>query len=382
MGVSSTNRTHPCKGSRRTQQRGKAHHPKCDGRTHFLNATFASIPGCEISNGETTLCFQNEEKDIVTLQQDVRKFFGRFGIDCEIPTPSGNAKKDLRTLYTLLQGHLPNENWNVEIVYKDGKDSPLKFLVYEQVKFPEYIVWGIPIKRLAEADEKTRKLLALTFAVLRRSDMYEFPENNLNFQYSLAQMENNFERDANGNTMFDEGLSEFWSDEYKKVVVRYLDGNISQLFNEIRQAENLETEYHKPLRQILEDTISHYKKDGYPDTHLLELIEQEVKVSYEDRLTDYHIGELKGIYGYDFGEDKDGCELIDFANLFYFCYDAEDCVTGAMIECLNSEYYGQEIGCLYRYSFIDSEDICDRMSSDYPERWAEINEKLIEELSK
>ena len=380
MAATSNDRSNTRTRSGRTQFGWEAHHTRSNGRNHFLNATFASISGCDIPTVDVTV-IGFEESDISRLYGEVENFYTRFGIVCEMPQPVGNFKKDLLALYNSLQEHLPNENWSVEIVRKNGDDGPVKFVVYDYVKFPEYTVWAMPIKRMAKCDDKTRKLLALTFAVLNRKDMYEFPEDNPDCQFSLGQCENCFQRNETGDTMFDEDQCEFWDEEYRELAVRYLDGDISKLFDGIRLTTNLEKEYHKPLDYILEDTIRQYREEKYHNPHLLDLIEQELEVCREDWLSEYHLGLLKNELGHDFADD-DGSEseFMDFARIFFFCYDSEDSITQAAIGSLNSEVCNLDIGCLCRYSFIDSDDIKKRMGSSYPERWAEINDKLITEL--
>ena len=381
MAATSNHRSNTLTRGGRTQLGGKAHHTRCNGRNHFLNATFASIPGCEIPNGGAAIGFENDT--ISRLRGEVEKFYARFGIVCELPQSVGNFKKDMLALYSSLQGHLPNENWNVEVVRQNGDDGPVKFVVYTYTKFPEYSVWAMPIKRMAKCDDKTRKLLALTFAVLNRKDMYEFPDGNADFQFCLGQSENDFQRNEKGETMFDEEQSDYWDDAYKELAVRYLDGDISRLFDEIKLATNLENEYQKPLDCILEDTIRQYRDEKYNNPHLLDLVEQELGICREGWLSEYHLGMLKNEFGYDFAED-DGTEseFMDFARIFFLCYDSEDGITQSVIDCLNSEACNLEIGCLCCYSFIDSDDVKERMESSYPERWAEINNKLIMELQK
>ena len=379
MAATSNHRSNTLTRGGRTQLGGKAHHTRRNGRNHFLNATFASIPGCDVPNDEAAIGF--EDGAINRLRGEVETFYTRFGVACELPQPSGNFKKDLLALYNSLKEHLPNEDWSVEVVRKNGENDPIKFVVYDYAKFPEYTVWAMPIKRMAKVDDKTRKLLALTFAVLNRKDMYEFPENNIDFQFCLGQNENCFQRNEKGETMFDEDQSEYWDDAYKELAVRYLDGDISKLFDEIKLAVNLENEYHKPLDCILDDTIRQYRKNKYHNPHLLDLIEQELEVCREDWLSEYHIEMLKNEFGYDFGEENGGeSEFMDFARIFFLCFDSEDSITQSVIDCINSEAYNLDVGCLCRYSFIDSDDIRERMESSYLERWAEINTKLIEEL--
>lgn len=381
MAVSPADRTNSLKGSGAKRRRGEACHAGRNGRTHFLNATFASIPGCDIPNDETAIGFDNTEQNVLSLQNDVRKFFAVYGITCDLPTPTGNSKKDILALYNLLKAHLPNDKWSVEVVLKNGESGPVKFVVYDYVKFPEYTVWAMPVKKMETADEKTRKLLVLFFAFLNRKDMYDFPENNFDFQYCLAQCENNFMRDSEGHTKFDEEQTDFWDAEYMDMAVSYLDGDISKLFDEIKLATNLEIEASKPLDIILEETIRQYRVDKYNNPHLLDLIERGMEICREDWLSDYHLSMIKNEFGYDFGEeDGNECELMDFARIFFFCYDSEDCITQAAIDSLNSEAYNLDIGTLCRYSFIDSDDVKKRMENDFPERWADINLKLINEL--
>lgn len=379
MAATSVNRSNTLTRGRRAQLGGKAHHAGRNGRTHFLNASFASIPGCEIPNDEAAIGLV--DADMRNIHNDVNKFFSTYGIACELPAATGNFKKDILALYNVVKENLPNKDWSLEVVRQNGDSGPIKFVVYCYAKFSEYTVWAMPVKKMATADDKTRKLLALTFAVLSRKDMYEFPENNYDFQYCLGQCENDFMRDEEGHTKFDEYVEEYWDEEYKGTAVRYLDGDIQGLFAEIVDVANHEADYGKPLDFVLEDTLHQYREEEYPNTHLLDIIAKELELCREDWLSDYHLSMIKNEFGYDFGEeDGNECELMDFARIFFFCYDSEDCITQAAIDSLNSEAYNLDIGTLCRYSFIDSDDVKKRMENDFPERWADINLKLINEL--
>lgn len=379
MAATSNHRSNTLTRGGRTQLGGKAHYTRCNGSTHFLNASFASIPGCEIPNDEAAVGLV--DTDMGSVRSDVAKFFSAYGIDCGFPSPTGNFKKDLLALYNVVKENLPNKDWSLEVVRQYGDSGPIKFVVYCNVKFPEYTVWAMPVKKMATADAKTRKLLALTFAVLSRKDMYDFPDKNTDFQYCLGQCDNDFMRDEEGHTAFDEYLTEYWDDEYKAMAVRYLDGDIQGLFAEIAEVANHEADYGKPLDFVLEDTIRQYREEKYPNTQLLDIIAKELELCREDWLSDYHLAMIQNEFGYDFSDD-DGNEsdFMDFARIFFFCYDSEDCITQAAIDSLNSEAYNLDIGYLCRYSFIDSDDVKKRMKNDFPERWADINLKLINEL--
>lgn len=380
MAVTSIHRSNTRSGCKAERNGQEAHHGRRNVRNRFLNTAFASIPGNEIPNDEAFIVLG--KGDIERLRGDVAKFFKKYGICAALPNITGNDKHDLLNIYNLLKANLPDKDWSVEVVHKDGTDdSPIKFMVYSYAKFPEYTVWGMPVKKMAEVDEKTRKLLALTFAVMYRKDMYALPEDNFDFQYCLGQVENQFEKDEDGNTKFDDD-AEMWSEDYRDMAVRYLDGDISQLFGEIMQAKELEAEYGKPIDCILEETIKQYRAEKYHNPQLLDIIEQELELCREDWISEYHMGMLKQEYGDDFGSDDDCMEFMDFTRIFFFCYDAEDCITEAAIECFNQEAYSSGVGELYRYSFIDDDNIKERMESSFPNRWADVNTKLIDELQR
>ena len=382
MAALSTHRTSSITGSRTASRRGKTYHTRCNGHNHFLNASFANIPGCDICNDEAVLVVEDVNKNILGLQSDVKKFFSKYGISCELPTTVGSFKNDVLALYNLLKSNLPNSEWKVEAVRQNGEYGPIKFMVYDNVKFPEYTVWAVPVKKMGEADDKTRKLLALTFAVMYRKDMYELPEGNYDFQYNLAQSDNCYQRDENGKMRYDEDLTDFWGEDYKEMAVRYVEGDISELFKEIKETVNLQNKSGKPFCDMLEEMISQYRAENYHNPNLLNLIEDELEICREDWLSEYHISMLKDEYGEDFGNDDNEEEFIDLTRLFFFCYDDEDCITQAVIDMINAEAYNLSIGCMYRYSFIDDDDIEERMENSFPERWAEVNEKLIAELRK
>lgn len=382
MAALSKHRASSITGSGTASRRRKAYHTRRNGRNHFLNASFANISGCDICNDEAVFVVKDIKQNILDLQADVTKFFSKYGISCELPTVVGNFKKDVLALYSLLKSKLPEGKWKVEAVQQHGEDGPIKFMVYDYAEFPEYTVWAVPVKKMGEVDDKTRKLLALTFAVMYQNDMYELPEDNYDFQYNLAQSENCYQRDEDGKMKYDEDLTDFWGEDYREMAVRYVEGDISELFNEIKQTADLQYKSGKPLSDMLEDMISQYRAENYHNPHLLDLIENELEICREDWLSEYHISMLKNEFGYDFDNDDSEGDFMDLARLFFFCYDDDDCITQGAIDMINAEAYSLSAGNMYRYSFIDDDDIEERMESSFPQRWADVNDKLIEELRK
>ena len=381
MAVSSANRTNTHGISVGAKLRGETHPARRNVRHNFLNAHFESIPGYRIAANEAAVAFGSPENDIARLRGEVEVFCKKYHVQDSLPEVTGNYLCDVNNLFKFLKEHLP-EDWCAECVQESGNDSPLKFVVYRLHKdFPEYTVWSLPIGKLDSVDEKTRKLLLTTFAMLHRKDVYTYPKDNYDMQYILGVCEYGWgETDEEGNLRFDE-QAEFWDEEYKKWVESYIAGDINELFNEIECIEQGEKDGEGPISRKLTDLIAQYRKEKYHNPRLLDIIEQLVELCDENWLSDFHLAMIRNEFGDDFASEEDASsELMDFSRLFFFVYDTDDPICQSMVNMFNQDAYNLEVGNMYSYSFIDSENIEERMSETFPERWADVHSKFINEL--
>lgn len=352
-------------------------------RYNFLNATFQSIPGYVLSANEAAIVFGKPKDDISRLRNEVQSFMDKFGIVDEMPAIKGNYQRDVNDLFAFLKCHIP-EDWYAECIRESGNDSPLKFVVYKFHKdFPDYTVWSMPISKLEAVDEKTRQLLLTTFAMLHRKDVYEYPEESYDMQYALGMLEYEWgDTDENGELRFDESV-EYWDDGYKEWAIRYINGDIYELFQEIKFVEQSEIEGEGLLTDKLKGMVDEYRRDGYHNPVLLNLIEELIDLCNENWLTDFHLSMVRNEFGDDFANEEEPTgELRDFNRMFFFVYDNDDPICNSMVDMFNNDAGNLEVGCMCSYSFIDRDDIKERMEETFPERWSRVQCKFIDEISR
>lgn len=383
MAVSSANRSNTRGLNERASIRKQAHPARRNVRSNFLNAIFSDIPGYTLSANEAAIVIGTPEEDISRLRLEVELFYDQIGIDAELPEVTGNYQRDLNNLYTQVRENLPEE-WFVDIVRESGKDTPIKFVVYKfHNDFPDYTVWCIPISKLNAVDEKTRQLLLTTFAMLHRMDLFTYPEDNYDMQYSLGQLDYDFgHTDENGEIMFDES-AEWWDDDYKEWVIRYVNGDIYELFQEIKYVEQGELDGEGRIIDKLANMIEEYRKEGYHNPQLLNIVEDLLDLCNEEWLSDHHISMVRGYLGEDFAcEEESSGEMMDFDRMFFFVYDTDDPICESMINIFNSDAGNMDTGALISYSFIERPDVRDRLDNSFPERWSEVHNKFIDEITK
>lgn len=51
------------------------------------------------------------------------------------------------------------------------------------------------------------------------------------------------------------------------------------------------------------------------------------------------------------------------------------------MDCINADAYNIEIGMLYNYAVLGKDDVHERMSGTFPQRWTRATNKAIELLS-
>ena len=383
MAVSSANRSNT-PGFIEGSLIGKQAHPaRRNVRSNFLTATFGDIPGYTLPVNEAAIVIGMPEDDITRLRFDVKFFYDQMEIDDELPEVTGNFLCDVNSLYTHVREHLP-EDWYVDIVRESGEGTPIKFIVYKFHKdFPDFTVWSIPIFKLKSVDEKTKQLLLTTFAMLHRYDMFTYPDENYDMQYSLGQLDYEFgHTDENGEVIFDEN-AEWWEDDYKEWALRYVNGDIYDLFQEIKYVEQSELDGEGHLITRLANIIKDYRDEGYHNPHLLNIVENILELCEEEWLSDYHISIIRSQFGDDFASEEElSGEVMDFDRIFFFVYEQDDPICNNIIDMFNADANNIEMGSMLSYSFIDRADVKDRLENSFPERLAKVYQKFICEISK
>lgn len=383
MAVSSANRSNTLGVNEGAHDRKQAHSTRRNVRNHFLSATFKEIPGFTLNVNEAAIALSGPDKDISRLQSEVRSFYNQIDVDCVLPQATGNFQYDLYCLYSHLCVHLPKD-WNIDIVRECGEHSPIKFVVYKlHNDFPEYTLWNVPISKLESVDEETKNLLLAIFAMLHRNDMFTYPDENYEMLYTLGQMDYDFgHTDENGNVVFDDN-AEYWDDYYKEWALRYVNGDINELFNEIKHVEQSELDGEGLLTDMVSKMIEVYRMKQYNNQNMLNIAEELVSLCKEEWLSDFHISMVRNYLGDDFAsEESITDEIMDFGRLFYFVYNPDDPIAENMMELLNADSSSFEQGALLSYSFIDIDDVKERMANSFPERWVNVYEKFISELSR
>lgn len=383
MAVSSTNRSNTLGVNEGAPVGKQAHSARRNVRSNFLTATFGDIPGYTLPVNEAAIVIGTPEDDISRLRFDVKFFYDQMEIDAELPEMAGNFQRDVKSLYTHVREHLP-EDWYVDIIRESGGDSPIKFVVYKFHKdFPDFTVWCVPIAKLESVDEMTKRLLLITFAMLHRCDMFTYPDDNYDMQYALGQLDYDFgHTDENGEVVFDEN-AEWWDDDYKEWALRYVKGDIYELFQEIKYVEQSELDGEGQLTTRLAKMIEEYRKEGYHNPQLLNIVEDLLELCEEEWLSDYHISITRSQFGEDFAsEEEQSEEVMDFDRMFFFVYDQNDPICNNVIDMFNADAGNIDTGAMLSYSFIDRADVKERLENSFPERWAQVHQKFIDEIQK
>lgn len=368
---------------RYAKRKPATHSTRRNGSYRFLNAKFKSIPGYRLSVDDVIISDDVSCRSLVPLRENIMAFYRDFGIDVAVPQLTGNLKKDLSMLYNDFSSNLPDKSWNVEIVntiYREQK--PLQFVICKEIDdFPYNTVFSVPVKKMCTANPILKELFLSLFAFLHRNDMYAMPDEQNDFIFSCGQMENGFAYDMEGNPKFDDEVMECWDDDYKNWAQRYAFGDISNMMHDIVGAEEKACYDAGILFQSLQESIGSCK--GCVSGELLNAISDLTEICQEGYLFDYHILSLQNVFGDDFLMDGSpfSNDFMDFARLFFFCYDCDDPVCEQVMDCINSEAYNLEIGMLYNYAVLGKDDVRERMADAFPQKWAKATNKVIELLS-
>lgn len=376
MAVISANRSNTIEFTQREGCDKRKRHSGSRKRNRFLTTRFDSIPGYLIA-GNTAIACVKQDDCISRLRTSVEHFYREFGMDFRLPALTGNFKYDLKELYNYLSEHLPENDMSIECV-KDVKDSDdFRFVVYKSVnKFDYYTIWTVPIHKLSTCDEQTRELLLHTFAMLHREDMFLFPKESYDFEYSLGQLEN----DSWGKEKLEVDMDalEQWDDDYRDYASSYVQGDIYHLFEEIH---SVEMQNKGSLSSKVLELVRQMKESNYNDICLLVAIEDVANLCKEKWIADFHISKLKEIYGDDFDNgNQEPYEIMDFCRTFIFCYKQDDPIVEYLIDAINSYADDFQVGNLMVHSYIDDKDIKSKLTDNYPMRWAECIENLIDAL--
>lgn len=384
MAVSSADRTYIKRGIGQGRTARKRDNARCVRGDSFLNCKFKDIPAHLVSANAAAIFSDSPYETLNRLRKDVQSFYDEFKVEQRLPDLTGNAMVDLEHLYKQLRQNMPHDDWDVEIVSAVDDSIPLLFVVYKPINdFPFYTIWSIPVKKLETSDNKTRKLLLTTFAMLHRCDMYSFPSENYDFAYCCGQFDNEFSLDEDGNPKFDQEVECEWDDDYREWATRYAFGDISRFFKEIADIENETHLDGIPVADRLCKMIDDYRQGGYENTALLNIIEELLSLSNEAWLSDFNINMLRSSFGEDFCDDiESNDEIMEFARLFFFCYDGNDPIAENVVNCINSEAYNLNVGGMCTCAIVGKDNIRQRMDSTYPARWASANLKFIDELMK
>lgn len=376
MAVISADRSNSIKCAQREGCDKRKCHSGSRKRSRFLTKRFDSIPGYMIA-GNTAIDCRKQDDCISRLRTSVERFYSEFGMEFRLPALTGNFKYDLKELYNYLSGHLPETDMSIECV-KDRKDSDnFRFVVYKPVnKYDYYTIWTVPIHKLSTCDEQTRELLLHTFAMLHREDMFLYPKESYDFEYSLGQLEN----DSWGKEKLEVDMDalEQWDDDYRDYVSSYVQGDIYHLFEEIH---SVEMQNKRSLSSKVLELVRRMKDSNYNDICLLGAIEDVANICKEEWISDFHISKLKEIYGDDFDNgNQETYEIMDFCRTFIFCYKLDDPIVEYLIDAINSCADDFQVGNLMVHSYIDDKDIKSKLTDNYPMRWAECIENLIDAL--
>ena len=223
MAVSSENRSSTCpRGKNRGQEKHTTRKRVC---ADFLTTHFEGLPAYNLP----TVTARCGEIDLPTLESQAKNFLHIYGKDVDFEH-SGNICKDLLALTNMLKDNLP-EVEVIELVAAETDDGEKhqEFIAYESVTeedFRPLTLFFLPVKIVDEVDEQLRDILIDFFTFLDRNSPFLPPKASFDMRYILGISEDDDDQ-------LNEEVVKDWSDEYKKLAERYVNGDINAVFEEM-----------------------------------------------------------------------------------------------------------------------------------------------------
>lgn len=370
MAVSSENRSSTCsRGKNRGQEKHTTRKRVC---ADFLTTHFEDLPAYNLP----TVTARCGEIDLPTLERQAKNFLHIYGKDVDFEH-SGNICKDLLALTNMLKENLP-EIEGIELVAAETDDGEKhqEFIAYESVNeedFRPLTLFFLPVKIVDEVDEQLRDILIDFFTFLDRNSPFLPPKASFDMRYILGISEDDDDQ-------LNEEVVEDWSDEYKKLAERYVNGDINAVFEEmdVRRRNVVDSRF----IQHLNEKIEQYKKSGKayyftPNGEqktvegLFKVISEGISLGLEDNIFNYELRSLRfGLGDETFYEYVETDEMLDFDRQFMFCWGLaeEDDVVDRCIDMFNSDAGNFNETVLLKTARIAK---CEKevKFGDYPKRW-------------
>ncbi|MBR6031395.1 MAG: hypothetical protein IKP36_05460 [Bacteroidaceae bacterium] len=338
----------------------------------FLTTHFEDLPAYNLP----TVTARCGEIDLPTLERQAKNFLHIYGKDVDFEH-SGNICKDLLALTNMLKENLP-EIEGIELVAAETDDGEKhqEFIAYESVNeedFRPLTLFFLPVKIVDEVDEQLRDILIDFFTFLDRNSPFLPPKASFDMRYILGISEDDDDQ-------LNEEVVEDWSDEYKKLAERYVNGDINAVFEEmdVRRRNVVDSRF----IQHLNEKIEQYKKSGKayyftPNGEqktvegLFKVISEGISLGLEDNIFNYELRSLRfGLGDETFYEYVETDEMLDFDRQFMFCWGLaeEDDVVDRCIDMFNSDAGNFNETVLLKTARIAK---CEKevKFGDYPKRW-------------
>ena len=340
----------------------------------FLTAEFSPIPAYEVP----TVVSRLGKVDLIELEEQARHLLDVYGIDYRLEH-SGNDYRDLMSLHDEVKKSL-GEKVMVELSETDdGTEKRQEFFTYSEIDgFPTDQVFFLPVRIVETIDGDLKDILISFFALLEKKSPFLIPKCSYDMQYCLGIIDMDDEK-------IDPEQSEWWSEDYRCMAERYVNGDINKVFEEIWRIARQYTDDGHILSEILRkkiDGIRNPEKRRYKTpngkefkvSELLDCIREGLDICLEDNLFNYELRFIR----YNIGDEKfyDGeigsDEIVDFDRFFMFswgCID-DDKITESVLEEINNDLgnFGATVMLdVHRVSAIDGKV----EPVDYPKRWYE-----------
>lgn len=317
----------------------------------YLKQTFENILASKV--GICLRDFGAEAKDSVYLYESVENYFRLMNMPFNIVS-SGFFELDAFNLYHALRKILP-ETLGINFDVWKGKISIILF--DDDIKFPDYTLFYIPVCGIENMSEQLRTAYLHFLSFVRQTQKIDIPSENRDFEYIVSEYGEEFEEE------------EEWKN-FTDMRKRYDSGDIGTIMADISKTEIIEADLESQLNKLLAEDNTH------GDEGLISIMLSGIRLLRQDC-----------IFNYDYCPDTDNynsyyTEMVDFNRGFCFCWGNEnnDPVVNMVIEFYNNDQ--QELGTYGPATFIaltpDSDRLFER--SDFPTRFGKWYSAFYEEL--
>ena len=321
----------------------------------YLKQTFEKVLASEV--GCTLEAYVNPEaKDATYLYESVLNYFRLMGKSLDI-TPTGCFELDAFNLYHVLRENIPE---TIGINFEEWKGKLSVILFDDNIKFPDYTLFYIPVCGIENMSEQLRTAFLHFLSFIHHTQKIDVPSDNRDFDFVVTEYGEEYEEDIDKDLL-----------EMRK---RYGSGDIELIMEDISNTKIIESDLESELNNLLVEDTDH------ADEGLISVMLTGVRLLRQDCIFNYDY--YPGTNEYD--EYNGRVEVIDFDRGFCFCWgdDDNDPVVQMVIEFYNMEQQELETYGPTAFVALTPNTDCLFEKSDFPTRFGSWYMDFYGELEK